>query len=164
MIDFKAVEKEIIKNREVVTQKLIEFSFTDTILFWSDDIKLKKIQEKEWAPVLHWITKKFEIKMKETTTLSAPLSNMDNRTKMEKIIDEMSPKKLTCFYLAAVRLKSTLLSLTMVEKQISPKEAFELAYLEENYQNKYWGTEKESEDARLQVKEEILQIGEYLAS
>ena len=45
MIDFKQAEKEIAENREEVIQKLVDFSFTDTLLFWSDDTKIKKIQE-----------------------------------------------------------------------------------------------------------------------
>ena len=41
MLDFKQAEKEIKEHRSEVIEKLVEFSFTDVILFWSanDDVK-----------------------------------------------------------------------------------------------------------------------------
>ena len=41
MLDFKQAESDIKEHRSEVIEKLVEFSFTDVILFWSanDDIK-----------------------------------------------------------------------------------------------------------------------------
>ena len=137
MIDFKQAEKEIAENREEVIQKLVDFSFTDTLLFWSDDTKIKKIQEEKWAPVLFWFSKKFNIKLEKTDKLDVPEGNQRYRNEMEAVMDRLPIKKLTAFYFISVRLKSTLLALAMVEGQISAEEAFELSYLEEFIKMKF---------------------------
>ena len=74
----------------------------------------------------------------------------------------MSLKTLTAYYLAAVRLKSPLLALAFAEKKITASEAFELAYLEELYQSKSWGVDEEAEQSRQCVKNELLEIEEFL--
>lgn len=162
MIDFKQAEKEIAENREEVIQKLVDFSFTDTLLFWSKDTKIKKIQEEKWAPVLFWFSKKFNINLEKTDSFDVPKGNQRYRNEMEAVMDKLPIKQLTAFYFISVRLKSTLLALAMVEGQISAEEAVELSYLEEIHQNEIWRTERKSFYARKQIKKEIEEIEEYL--
>ena len=44
MLDFKQAEKEIKEHRSEVIEKLVEFSFTDVILFWSANEEIKSLQ------------------------------------------------------------------------------------------------------------------------
>ena len=44
MINFKQAEKDIKEHRSEVIEKLVEFSFTDVILFWSANEDIKKLQ------------------------------------------------------------------------------------------------------------------------
>ena len=54
MLDFKQAEKEIKEHRSEVIEKLVEFSFTDVILFWSANEEIKSLQTEKWLPVLKW--------------------------------------------------------------------------------------------------------------
>ncbi len=162
MLDFKQAEKEIKEYRSEVIEKLVEFSFTDVILFWSANDDIKSLQTEKWLPVLKWLNNRFKITLKETDGLTPPPQNENNRAGFTEILKKMSLKTLTAYYLAAVRLKSPLLALALVEKKITASEAFELAYLEELYQSKSWGVDEEAEQGRQCVKNELLEIEEFL--
>ena len=162
MLDFKQAEKEIKEHRSEVIEKLVEFSFTDVILFWSANDDVKSMQTEKWLPVLKWLNNRFKITLKETNGLTPPPQNENNRAGFKEILEKMSLKTLTAYYLAAVRLKSPLLALALVEKKITASEAFELAYLEELYQSKSWGVDEEAEQGRQCVKNELLEIEEFL--
>ena len=162
MLDFKQAEKEIKEHRSEVIEKLVEFSFTDVILFWSANEEITSLPPEKWLPVLKWLTTRFKITLKETDGLTLPPQNENNRAGFTEILDKMSLKTLTAYYLAAVRLKSPLLALAFAEKKITASEAFELAYLEELYQSKSWGVDEEAEQSRQCVKNELLEIEEFL--
>lgn len=162
MLDFKQAEKEIKEHRSEVIEKLVEFSFTDVILFWSANDDIKSLQTEKWLPVLKWLNNRFKITLKETDGLTPPPQNENNRAGFAEILEKMSLKTLTAYYLAAVRLKSPLLALALSEKKITASEAFELAYLEELYQSKSWGVDEEAEQGRQCVKNELLEIEEFL--
>lgn len=162
MINFKQAEKDIKEHRSEVIEKLVEFSFTDVILFWSANEDVKKQQTEKWLPVLKWLNNRFKITLKETDGLTPPPQNENNRAVFMQILEKMSLKTLTAYYLAAVRLKSPLLALAFVEKKISASEAFDLAYLEELYQSKSWGVDDEAEQGRQCVKNELLEIEDFL--
>ena len=162
MLDFKQAEKEIKEHRSEVIEKLVEFSFTDVILFWSANDDVKKLQTEKWLPVLKWLNNRFRITLKETDGLTPPPQNENNRAGFTEILEKMSLKMLTAYYLAAVRLKSPLLALAFSEKKITASEAFELAYLEELYQSKSWGVDEEAEKGRQCVKKELLETEEFL--
>lgn len=162
MLDFKQAEKEIKEHRSEVIEKLVEFSFTDVILFWSANDDIKSLQTEKWLPVLKWLNNRFKITLKETDGLTPPPQNENNRAGFTEILEKMSLKTLMAYYLAAVRLKSPLLALALAEKKITASEAFELAYLEELYQSKSWGVDEEAEQGRQCVKNELLEIEEFL--
>ena len=162
MLDFKQAEKEIKEHRSEVIEKLVEFSFTDVILFWSANDDIKSLQTEKWLPVLKWLNNRFKITLKETDGLTTPPQNENNRAGFTDILEKMNLKTLTAYYLAAVRLKSPLLALALAEKKITASEAFELAYLEELYQSKSWGVDEEAERGRQCVKKELLEIEEFL--
>ena len=162
MLDFKQADKEIKEHRSEVIEPLVEFSFTDVILFWSANDDIKSLQTEKWLPVLKWLNNRFKITLKETDGLTPPPQNENNRAGFTEILEKMSLKTLTTYYLAAVRLKSPLLALALVEKKITASEAFELAYLEELYQSKSWGVDEEAEQGRQCVKNELLEIEEFL--
>ena len=61
MLDFKQAEKEIKEHRSEVIEKLVEFSFTDVILFWSANDDVKSMQTEKWLPVLKWLNNRFKI-------------------------------------------------------------------------------------------------------
>ena len=50
----------------------------------------------------------------------------------------------------------------MINKKISPEEAFDMSYLEEIYQSKKWGIDEKSEKIRKKIASELKEIYEYM--
>lgn len=162
MIDFAAVKKEIEANKKEIVEKLISFSFTDVLLFWSSNEAVKKAQTERWTPVLHWLNGYFDFNLEKTETLTPPENNKKHLKSFENILMNMSSDRLTAFFLAAVRMKSPLLALALIEGQIDASAAFELAFLEELEQNRRWGEDKEAAESRNQIKNELLEIERFI--
>ena len=45
---------EIEQHRDDIISKLVQFSKTDSLLFWDTDALVAEKQEQLWAPVLKW--------------------------------------------------------------------------------------------------------------
>lgn len=162
MIDFKTTEKDIKEHKDEIIDKLIGFSGTDVLLFWSGNEELKKKQNEQWSPILSWIKEYFNMNFQKTETLTPPPENEKYRHYFIDLLHKMSIKDLTSFYLAAVRMKSPLLALALVKKKIDASEAFNLAYLEELHQNKIWGEEEEAVKRRQPIQKELREIEKYM--
>jgi chaperone required for assembly of F1-ATPase len=162
VIDFTGITKDISARKEEVTDKLIKFSFTDVLLFWSANDEIKAVQVQKWTPILEWLGARFSLNLEKTDTLAAPKSNEDNYERFKDILLALPDKKLTVFYLAALLLKSPLLALALIDGRINADEAFDLAFLEEIEQNKRWGVDSECLSRRQQIKAELHEIAGYL--
>ena len=86
MLDFKQVEKEIKEHRSEVIEKLVEFSFTDVILFWSANDDVKSMQTEKWLPVLKWLNNRFQIILKTPYGLTPPPQKEKNRAGFTEIL------------------------------------------------------------------------------
>lgn len=162
MIDFTSAEQEINCNKEILIKKLSDFILTDVLLFWSGNEELKKIQQEKWSPILSWLKNHFSVNMEKTYNIDLPEGNKAYQKTFEKIINSMDCKSLTAFYLIATRTKSPLIAIAMINKKISPEEAFDMSYLEEIYQSKKWGIDEKSEKIRKKIASELKEIYEYM--
>lgn len=160
MIKYKDVEKEIDVNKKEIIKKLVDFAFTDVLLFWSGNNEIKYMQVEKWQPILCWLGERFDLRLEKSGTNETPKKNKDSRVCFETILEKMSLNNLTAFYLAAIRMKSPLLALAMIEGKIGAEDAYELAFLEEMVQKK--SLSKEMLNKHKQIKKELIEISEYI--
>ena len=143
--------KEIGKNREEVINRLVRFALTDMLLFWGQNKDLVEKQEKIWGPLLEWASYELNAKFIKTS---------GHRLKL--FLESLSDKELAAFYVAALNMKSVLLAAALVKGRINAQEAFEAAYLEELWQAENWGVEAEAEKRRGEIRQELVEIEEFL--
>ncbi|XP_077286235.1 ATP synthase mitochondrial F1 complex assembly factor 2 homolog l(2)k14505 [Arctopsyche grandis] len=126
---------------------LINYLTTDTLLFQShDDDALYEMQQKEWDPIIQWFCDRFAVNMKKVRGFDAP--TIDSNTK------SILTRHLLSYDFAAVHgytfgvdtLKSVILMLAAVERQITAERAVYLSRLEEEFQCGYWGRVEWSHD------------------
>ena len=159
---FRNVEQYILQNKEDIVFLLSDYVLTDTILFWSDEDEIKFQQQKEWQPVIDFINKDVGLHLQKTFDLLPPSENEENKKALQEYLRTLYLKDLTALYLVATELKSVLLATMLIKRKINASEAFKKAFLEELFQNERWGTDKEAENKREQIKEKLLKIEEYL--
>ncbi|MBR3676535.1 MAG: hypothetical protein IKN71_05325 [Alphaproteobacteria bacterium] len=162
-MNFSEAEKYIATHRRETIQNFCRFLDTDVLLFWSDKPDLFAYQNQHWQPLLNKLNSVFKLDLQKTTTLLPP-KNKTAEIIFEKILTEMPDKELTGCFLAASELKSVLLGLLLAKKEISAAEAFEASFLEELYQNKFWGEDVAAANARNTTRKSLSEVEGYLNS
>ena len=160
--DLKTIEKDVHKNREALIERLVGFAVNNVLLFWSRDKKVHDEQEKKWTPIIAWVNKTVKGSFKKTTGLEVLKENEDMSLKFKEYLNKMTDKELSCFYVAALNMRSVLLALALVKGKINALEAFELSELEELYQARMWGTEPTAETRRNNIKDILICTEQYL--
>ena len=84
------------------------------------------------------------------------------REEAEEIIADGSDKELAAFYLAALNMRSVLLAAALVKGRLNARQAFEASCLEELWQAEKWGVEEEAEKRRQSLKQELVEIEDFL--
>lgn len=161
MTDFLKSEQYIKQHRAETIDTICRFATTDLLLFWDKKEDIYERQQKIWRPLLDNTEKQLSTDIKISYSLRVP----DNKVYLAALknrINELSDKKLTTAFLTATQLKSVILGLAILDKQMNVEEIFNAAFLEELYQNELWGTDEEALQKREQIKVELQKIKEYL--
>lgn len=154
--------KEIGKSREEVIDRLVQFALTDMLLFWGQNKDLAERQEKIWGPLLEWADSEFEAKFIKTQSFDVPAQEKTSEQRLKLFLQSLTDRELAAFYVAALNMKSVLLAAALVKGRINAQQAFEAAYLEELWQAENWGVEAEAEKRRGEIRQELLEIEEFL--
>lgn len=160
--DFSHAVTEIKKNRQEITNKLIDYSLTDMLLFWSSNENLFKQQEKLWTPVLMWAKENLDAKFNTTQSLDIPEQKPDSTQKLKMFLDSLSDKELTAYYRAALNMRSPLLAAALVKGRINADQAFKASCLEELWQAEQWGKDEAAENRRKTLHKELQEIEDFL--
>lgn len=153
---------EIKQHRNDVISRLVQFSKTDSLLFWNKDAVWASKQEKLWAPVLRWADKTMNADYITTDKLEVVEQSKHTLEGLQHFIEKMSDKELAAFYLASINMRSELLAAALVKGHINAEQAFDAAYLEELSQAERWGRDELAEERRQLMKNELTEIEDFL--
>lgn len=163
-LNFKKLQEDVENHREEIIEKLIIFSRSDALLFWSPDESLRKEQEKLWLPVLVWANNTLNTDFKSTTGLEVENTDKKRYFELKNFLEGLSGKEITALYLTAINTRSVLLGVAMVKGYGNAEQIFDLAELEELYQANRWGREEVAEARRQSIKDTLKSIEKYLKS
>ena len=163
-LNFTKLQEDVEAHREEITEKLIIFSRSDALLFWSPDESLRKEQEKLWLPVLVWANNTLNTDFKSTTGLEVENTDRKRYFELKNFLEGLSGKEITALYLTAINTRSVLLGVAMVKGYGNAEQIFDLAELEELYQANRWGREEVAEARRQSIKDTLKSIEKYLKS
>ena len=153
---------DIKQHRDDIISKLVQFSKTDSLLFWDKDTAIAKKQEKLWAPVLKWAGEYIQAKYTPTNELKVNEQDAESMYAMRKFMENMSDEELAAFYLASMNMRSELLAAALVKGRINADQAYNAAYLEELHQAELWGRDQQAEERRQSLKNELTDIEKFL--
>ena len=155
---------EIAENRDLIVEKIVQFSLTDMLLFWGQEKDLIVKQEELWGPLLMWAKDVFQEDIKPTHTLNVCDATATSGGRLRIFLQKLSDKELAAFYLATLNMRSVLLAAALVKGVINADQAFQAAYIEELYQAEIWGADDEAEAKRQEMKKELIEIEKFLKS
>ena len=152
---------ELDNNREHMQKQLNTFADTDLLFFFSDKPELFVVQQQKWLPILEWAEDILKIKLNITQDLAVP-DNSAIHQALSKVFLSLNDREFCCWYAASLNLRSVLLGLAFVKRRITAKEAFNLAYLEELWQNERWGEDEQAVSFRQDKLDEMSEIESFL--
>ncbi|MBO4520119.1 MAG: hypothetical protein J5787_02820 [Alphaproteobacteria bacterium] len=149
-------------DRLKITQEQIAFAATDTICFFAPyPSDLSDLQHREWQPMIDWING-FGCDFKACDGFE--VQNLSDQTKgiLEKKLNALSDEALCAFCAVSGGCKSIILALAVSDGVITPERAFDLAVLEESYQNKIWQEDPDALASREGRRTAVLEAAKKL--
>ncbi|MCM1322599.1 MAG: hypothetical protein NC218_00240 [Acetobacter sp.] len=132
------VQAKIAENRVNLTNILLEFVKTDTILYaFNDECLACFSSEVEKANRI------LGTAFISSCALETVDCNCAQGEAIREYLKKLSNHKFIILYLLAVEFRSVLLSILFVERMINREQLLQIAFYEERYQQKQWGTTKE---------------------
>lgn len=135
-----AIDNPTHRSREDVVRNILHFIETDTLCYrMAEPEELAKYQLKCWEPVVQWARKRYEIEIESTTGLASPDVPAETYEKLRAYLLTFSDWALIGFLYGTETMKSLILMLALVAKQINVETAVQLSRLEQDYQVLKWG-------------------------
>lgn len=153
---------DIKEHRNDIITNLLNFSKTDSLLFWDTDENVAKKQEQVWGPIMQWMGEMLHAQYVTSNNLNVPMQKANTLNNFKKFLENMSDKELAAFYLATLNMRSGILAAALVKGKINAKQAFEASALEELVQSEHWGKDKLAEERRQNMLNELKDIEKFL--
>lgn len=137
---FFAVDKPNGEDKTELVDICLNFLSTDTILFHSNEPPgLGDHQLKEWGRIIEWARHRYNVELNFTSGFTAPYIPVHTIDTFSKYLSSYNFWSVTGFERLVNTLKSLLLSIALVERNITVEEAVSLSRLEQEYQISKWG-------------------------
>ena len=125
--------------------------------------KLVEKQNDSWNPLLDWARSRFDVSLVVTAGILPVEQAEENRARFAAAAGE-EPLRLTALAHLAALLGSAILALALAEAYISPRQAYELAFLDDLYQIDEWGADEEAQARLDEIELEIASVARYLSA
>ena len=160
-MDFKKSKEYISSHNNETIEYLCKFLPTDTLLFWSDKDDLFAFQKQRWQPLLDVLNTVFKLNLRPSIGLESTVNNSTINT-FAILLRNLSLSELTGCFLISSELKSVLLGLLLTKQKITVAQAIDAAFLEEIYQNRFWGEDVAAMHARQKSRQNLESVTEQL--
>ena len=126
-------------------RETLEYANTDLICYRVETPEeLRKLQQKNWDPILEIYHEKYGIELVETHGLKHVLQDQGSMKKFNKILENYNPQIRFIVWKITHLLGSALLSVLVEKRIIDKNKAWTLSRIEEQWQQKTWGIDEES--------------------
>lgn len=157
MIDNNSISK-VKDNRKYFEQKLLDFLLCDTMLFYPDNLEIYEIYGEEIGNVLNEFNQLLGVDYRGTKGLCIVEENKKHQEKVDEYFSSIDVVLLAKIYAIAIKVRSVILSVLLVNSKIKYEKCIELSFFEENFQQKKWGESLGLNEKKQAVLNEIKAI------
>ena len=135
---------------------IINFIDTDLICYRADSpIDLVSSQNKHWDPIILLIEKYIDTKITVFKGVMPSQQSSKVHHRFKNLIVELSDVQISVLHRITNLVGSVFLSLCILKKDLTNKQAFELSFLDELWQAENWGYEEDASAKRKKVRTEL---------
>nr|WP_280109470.1 ATP12 family protein [Liberibacter crescens] len=138
------------ENSKEIFQDLLSLLETDMLFYRVDSPReLVERQSQRWDPLIDWMARVFGANFILSRGISYKKQPLEAINAFSGALQKYNSQiMLSCLHMMATFTNSVLVSLAVAENIISINEAWEIAYLEEDWMNDYWGYDSEAQKRR----------------
>jgi len=135
---------------------IINFIDTDLICYRADNpIDLVSFQNKQWDPIISLIEKYINTKVSVFKGVMPSQQSSKVHHRFKNLIVELSDVQISVLHRITNLVGSVFLSLCILKKDLTNKQAFELSFLDELWQAENWGYEEDASEKRKKIRTEL---------
>ncbi|MFC3227638.1 ATP12 family chaperone protein [Marinibaculum pumilum] len=150
-------------ERDRYVAELVRYTDTDTLAYWAPDpAELVARQRAEWQPLLDWFAEHVGHPMQTTSGISAVSQRPEVAAVLSARLAARSDLALGALQTLVAVSGSAVVTLALDAGRLDPEAAFRAAFLDELYQAEVWGTDREAEQRRRAIAEDMAQTARFL--
>jgi len=144
------------EERNSYINDIINFIDTDLICYRADNpIDLVSFQNKQWDPIISFIEKYINTKVSVFKGVMPSQQSSKVHHRFKNLIVELSDVQISVLHRITNLVGSVFLSLCILKKDLTNKQAFELSFLDELWQAENWGYEEDASAKRKKIRTEL---------
>ena len=120
-------------------------------------------QSESWDPLLAWASQRFDMTFLTTESI-LPIQQAAGNLQKFVALASGHVLRLTGLAHAAALMGSAIIALALDEAHVSAAQAYELAFLDDQFQIEEWGEDEEARDRLDKIKLEIKMLAVYLSA
>ncbi len=151
-------------QRDQVIDQMLGYTKNEMLCYRTpDQPELAQEQSRHWQPWLDWAKQNYDLHF-EVATGIMPINQPDaSIIAAGNILGAMDDFRLAGVFNLIAISGSFVVGLAIADGQLPPEEGFEIAFLEERWQAKQWGSDEDAEDRRNRRKQDMIEISQYLS-
>ena len=158
-----AIDRVIPRRQEVIAE-IAKYGGTDLLCYRAaTPPELAARQQAMWQSLLDWADQRFGARLVVTESITPVDQPQAALAALERAIASHDAMTLAALHLATAACGSVVLGLALVERRLSPVEAFATAQLDEDFQIERWGEDPEQTKRRAALQEDIALAGRFAA-
>ena len=149
--------------REAFADGLARYAEADLACYRAEGPReLRELQEKEWDRLLNWARRRFDVDFATTTGLLHVAQPDGTVKRLRHAIETLDPFRLAGMSPLITIGGSLIAALALLEKAITPEQAWEAVSLDERWQLEQWSADAEAQGALEGRRREFLVAAHFL--
>ena len=150
----------VIPQRTALIAELTLYGSNDLLCYHDEQDGLATLQRTSWQPWLDWLFQTYGIKLRHVVGVMPVHQN--EASKFITLIAKFDDWRLGVLYRVTTLSGSLVLGLGFTTGRIDSTAFFELAFLDELWQNKKWGTDFEAADRQAALRDEFDEVAQFM--
>ena len=155
---------ELRRDRTGVEVAVSAYAETDLLCYraGSDEADLVVQQDRVWSPLLAWAAGRIGAHLEVTVGIMPHPQPLSTLSAVARVVSACKDYELVALRAAAASTGSLVIALALLEGEVTPRKAWEAAYLDEHVQAKRWGVDAEAEKAHIVSLEDLEAVAEFV--
>jgi chaperone required for assembly of F1-ATPase len=150
-------------DRERIIAETAGYAATDLVCYRAEGpAELVARQDAAWDPLIDWLRERYDVSLQVAAGVMAIPQSEQALVALTRAVAALDDLRLTALGVMTGSAGSLAIGLAVLEGQIRPEEAAEVAQLDELFQAERWGIDPEAEKRRAAQKADLVAARRFL--